>query len=377
MSPATTHHRVFLAVSAGLEPWLARELNELGLRGAIKLGGIESRATTEELWRLHHECRLAEGIRVRLRSFRARHFDELIAGLNRLPWHAYLSKGRAINVRVTCHRSRLWHSEAVAERTRSVLNRRLGDSLASNAQSTGNDVQTVFVRITGDIVQPSVNASGDQLHRRGHRTHVGNAPLRETLAAALVRMLASAPGDATRPIWDPFCGSGCVAIEWVEHRLGWSAGRNRTFAFEDWPIHDRLSYASWVTSRVPSVAPAVHAYGSDIDETALSAARANAARSMVGPYCTWLCGDFESFVDAVPRGTPIVTNPPYGIRSGNENSYLRLLERFEAVLARRVNMRPVIALLPEPPRPWQPRLGWQTVASFRNGGLRVQALQLG
>ncbi len=376
VSPAKTHHRVFLAVSAGLEPWLARELDELGLPGTVVSGGIELRASTEQLWRLHHECRLAESIRVRLRSFRARHFGELIAGLNRLPWHAYLVPGRALNVRVTCHRSRLWHSEAVAERTRLVLNRHLGHPLAPRTQSNSTDAQTVFVRVAGDIVQPSIDASGDRLHRRGHRTNVGQAPLRETLAAALVRMLAATNGGSMLTLWDPFCGSGCVAIEWVEHRLGWSAGRNRTFAFEHWPIHDATSYISWVRSRVPPVVPGVHAYGSDIDDEVLVAARANAARSVVEPYCSWMCGDFESFADILPHRTAVVTNPPYGIRSGTSNSYSHLLDRFEALLARRADLRPVIALLPEPLWPWQSRLAWQTVARFRNGGLRVQVLQL-
>ena len=353
------------------------ELADLGLTGKPAPGGVEVRATTEQLWTIHHQCRLAEAVRVRLRSFRAREFGALIAGLVRLPWHAYLISDRPLAIRVTCHRSRLWHSEAVAERTRYALDRLLGPFEAAESRASRAECQTIYVRIAGDFVQPSVDASGELLHRRGHRTHVGEAPLRETLAAALISMLGQARADAPRTLWDPFCGSGCVAIEWVERKMGVSAGRSRHFAFESWPIHDSIRYEKWVAMQAAPHACTVHAYGSDIDEAMIVAARANADHAMIGPNFTWVCGDFESYVDSIPRGTAIVTNPPYGVRSGNAREYRRLLGRFESMLARRADIRPVIALLPEPLRPWQPELDWHAVAKFYNGGLRVQALRLG
>jgi len=372
VSPAKTQHRLFVAVSPGLEPWLALELEEMGIRGSVVPGGIELRASAEKLWRLHHQCRLAESIRVRLRSFRARHFTDLSAGLTRLPWHAYLNPSLSLKVQVTCHRSRLWHSGAVAERTLAVINRRLG---ISEPETTGNQ-QTVFVRIAGDIVQVSIDASGELLHRRGHRTAIGAAPLRETLAAAMVRMLIRERKNSKRVLWDPFCGSGCLPIEWVEAQLGMDAGRSRSFAFEAWPIHDSASYAAWVQSRVPAANQVVRAYGSDADEAILAAAQANAARSTIDSHCTWLFGDFEAFADTIPPDAAILTNPPYGVRSGNLSSYSHILERFEVLLARRADLRPVVVLLPEPLQPWRPHLPWQCLAQFHNGGLRVQTLRL-
>jgi putative N6-adenine-specific DNA methylase len=313
---------------------------------------------------------------VRLRSFRARHFGELIAGLRRLPWHAYVSPNRALDVRVVCHRSRLWHSEAVAERARAVIEHHLGQPLRPGKNADEANIQTVFVRIAGDIVQPSIDASGELLHRRGHRRFIGPAPLRETLAAALVLVLRSSTDAAKIALWDPFCGSGCIVVEWLESLLGWSSGRDRTFAFEQWPVHNAQAYARWIENRGSNTAPSIHAYGSDIEENVILAARANAQRSGAEPYCTFMCGDFESFIETIPRGTAIVTNPPYGVRSGDPHTYARLLERFEAMLLRRVDLRPVVALLPEPLRPWQPKLEWQPVTKLRNGGLPVQVLRL-
>ena len=376
MASVETQHKLFLSVSSGLEPLLASELDELGLLPKIVAGGVELRASTEQLWLIHHDCRLAEGVRLRLRSFRATNFSALTSGLRRLPWHAYLTSGRPLNVRVTCHRSRLWHSDAVADRTRAELGRSLGLTDITNTPLGDQEVQTVFVRIAGDIVQPSVDATGDRLHRRGHRTHVGEAPLRETLAAALARMLGSTQGEAVTLLWDPFCGSGCVAIEWVERQLGYSAGRDRRFAFENWPIHDANAYRGWIEKRATPKVRAVRAYGSDIEEAVVVAARANAKRAQIEPYCSWLCGDFESLVDSIPHGTAVLTNPPYGVRSGNPYEYRRLLDRFESMLVSRADLRPVIALLPVPLKPWQPKLVWRVVAKFYNGGLRVQALRL-
>jgi len=369
-----TQLRVFVAVTPGLEPWLAAELADLGLAAKTTQGGAEVRATTENLWMLHHECRLAEHIRVRLRSFRARHFDELIAAMQRLPWHAYLRADRAVDVHVTTHRSRLWHSEAVAERTRLAIARSLRVK-GLTAGASGPGVQSVYVRITGDCVQPAIDASGEPLHRRGRRTFVGVAPLRETLAAALVRMLAQAQSELPSRLWDPFCGSGSILLEWAESKLRLAAGRDRHFAFESWPIHDAAAYAAWLGLRDHEAAIPLSSFGSDVDAQVLAAAKANAERCPP-TQCNWHRGDFEAFAESVPQATPIVTNPPYGLRLGDRNSAAQLMQRFELLLKRRTDLRPVVVLLPDPARPWQPRLEWERVARFHNGGVRVQVLRL-
>ena len=376
MKTPQSQYRLFVAVSPGLEPWLISELQELGLTATSAAGGAELHASTEQLWRLHHECRLAEHIRVRLRSFRARHFDELIAGLRRLPWHAYLNASQKVDIRATCHRSRLWHSDAVAERVRTALTQ-------SNRTNTGEieldetgASQAVYVRITGDCVQPAIDASGEPLHRRGRRTFVAVAPLRETLAAALVRVANQASLPTVPRLWDPFCGSGCILLEWAESRLELAAGRDRSFAFEHWPIHDAAAYTAWQQERGDRVPAEVQALGSDIDARALEAAQGNAARCSLERYCTWHCGDFESLADQVPLGTPIITNPPYGVRLGDRHATAQLMQRFESLLARRPDLRPAVVLLPHPIRHWEPRLAWESVARFYNGGLQVQIMRL-
>lgn len=376
MKTQQSHYRLFVAVSPGLEPWLISELQELGLTATSAAGGAELHASTEQLWRLHHECRLAEHIRVRLRSFRARHFDELIAGLQRLPWHAYLSASQKVDIHATCHRSRLWHSDAVAERVQTALAQRTRTNASVVELDETSASQSVYVRITGDCVQPAIDASGEPLHRRGRRTFVTAAPLRETLAAALVRVANQASVPSVPRLWDPFCGSGCILFEWAESRLELSAGRDRSFAFERWPIHDAAAYRAWQQERGARVPTEVQALGSDIDGRALDAARANASRYSLERHCTWHCGGFESFADQVPLGTPIVTNPPYGVRLGDRHATVQLMQRFESLLAQRTDLRPAVVLLPHPIRHWKPRLAWESVARFYNGGLQVQIMRL-
>src|SRR5262245_16561985 len=183
--------RAFAACSPGVESLLASELTALGATGESERGGVEFSGSRELLWRVLRESRLAESVRVRLRAFEARTFAELESGLARLPWHAYLDRGAfgagRVRIDVTCKKSRLYHSDAVAERVEQVIAARLGQALVEHdgVGSQIHSIARVFVRILRDRVQVSVDASGERLHKRGYRVEVSRAPLRETLAAAL------------------------------------------------------------------------------------------------------------------------------------------------------------------------------------------------
>jgi putative N6-adenine-specific DNA methylase len=120
----------------------------------------------------------------------------------------------------------------------------------------------------------------------------------------------------------------------------------------------------------------LQAFASDIDPSALAAAQANAAAGCLQDHFAWHCGDFEAFSEQIPHGTPIVTNPPYGVRLGDKRHYAHLMNRFESLLVRRADLRPVVMLAPRPARPWNPRLPWKPIASLYNGGLPVQVLRL-
>ncbi len=272
------------------------ELVDLGLaRRALTPceGGFEVLGTREVLWTLATRGRLAESIRVRIGHFEARRFEQLEAGLAKLPWHAYLPMGSSPRISATCRKSRLYHSGAVEERTAAAIaSRWKGRKGSKTGVALSTPAAPVHVRIERDHVQVSVNASGELLHRRGYRTSVGKAPIRETLAAACIR---AADLDRDTTVWDPFCGSGTLAIEWLasaDRRPAWLPGRR--YGFESWPTHDAIAYEAFIKD-LPAGAPSsAGAIASDIDEHELEAARNNASAAGLGDRITWHQGDFEA-----------------------------------------------------------------------------------
>jgi putative N6-adenine-specific DNA methylase len=379
VATATTSLKLFATVTPGLERWLDLELQALGVSGRVLRGGVEARASIEQLWAVSVWSRLAESVRVRMKPFRATSFAELERGLARLPWHAYLRHQAAPRVSVTCHKSRLYHSDAVAERTRRVLERGLGSAGAEHR------CPTVFVRIDRDVVQASIDASGERLHRRGYRKHIGEAPLRETLAAALVCLAddalrsRSVPADRPVELWDPFCGSGTIPIEWMARRRRELPGARRGFAFERWSIHDAGAYAAWLARELAKQRPATacpgFAYGSDASTQALRAAEHNVQAAGLSQYCRWLHGDFEQAASQIPSGALIVTNPPYGVRLARAG-LTQLYARFERLLTVRTDFRPVVMACGFAPYLEHSSLGWNVAAEIKVGGLPVRLVQL-
>ncbi len=378
--------RYFIAVSPGLESLLLEETRRLGLVGSVTPGGVECAGPIEALWTLHHRSRLAESVRLRLRPFRATSFEELEHGLRRLPWHAYLKPGSAFGISVTCQGSRLYHTDAIAERIRHCIE--VGWTLAvpstptitSSKQppsATPTD-QKLFVRVKGDFVQISIGASGERLHRRGYRTHVGEAPLRETLAAATIELLLTlAPGRSVTMLWDPCCGSGTLLAEWLLRQSGRALVTMRHFAFEQWPVHDPVAYAAWLDESrecSPSNVPC-HAYGSDHDARVIAAAQHNLERAGVSDLCDLFPQDFREAEPRIPKNSAVVANLPYGVRLQDRKSAARILLALDQLLQKRSDLRPALVLTTSAP-PNEKAQRWQRLAEFANGGLRVTAWAL-
>lgn len=380
MASNSTSLMFLVTVTPGLERWLAEELEQLGVSGRLLRGGLEARGSLKHLWAVTLWSRLAESVRVRLKPFVATGFAELERGLARLPWHAYLRAHADPKISVACKKSRLYHSGAVTERTLRVIAEQRGPAYP------GQGCPTVFVRIERDIVQVSVDASGERLHRRGYRTHIGEAPLRETLAAALVRVAETAchsrSGTATESahLWDPFCGSAAIALEWLAMRAHEPSGAHRRFAFEQWPIHEPSLYAEWMEFELAKPKPLTTApplaYGSDASAKVLRAAKHNAQAAGLADACRLIHADFEEAAAQIPVGALIVTNPPYGVRLsriGLEKSYAR----FERLLSARTDLRPVVVACGFAPYLERSGLNWRKVADIKVGGLPVQLVVLG
>ncbi|HJR66906.1 MAG TPA: THUMP domain-containing protein [Gemmatimonadaceae bacterium] len=374
---ATDRFDVFAIAAPGLEPLVERELRALGIEDAhADAGGVSFTGGREAIYRANLHLRTASRVIARVAEFGARGFPELVRHAKRQPWERYLAADRPIHLRVTCKKSRLYHSDAVAERVGDAIAKRLGvDGLNTIKGGEDEDAmgQLVIVRMTHDHCVLSVDTSGALLHRRGYREATAKAPIRETLAAAL---LLAAEWRLDAPLLDPFCGSGTIAIEAALLARRIPPGLNRRFAFMDWPdfdsalwrrVHDEA--ARMALPRAPSAIQ-----GSDRDGGAIEAARANAARAGVAGDIT-----FEkralSAIDPPAEPGWVCTNPPYGVRVSERAELRNLYAQFGKVMQAKcpgwtVAMYSADARLEKAARlPLRPVLG--TV----NGGIPVRVVR--
>lgn len=366
-----------LAVAApGLEPWLTRELVTLGIDAREEPGGGASfDATLDEIYRANLWSRLASRIIVRVADFRVRALGELSRRAGTIPWDAWLAPGARVRVRASARKSRLYHTGAIAERVLEGIAARVSVQ-AANARSAAPPADEedddgaqplLIVRIAHDVCTISLDSSGALLHRRGYRQAVAKAPLRETLAAA---MLAAAGWRPTEPLADPFCGAGTIPIEAAMISRDMAPGINRGFAFEHWPRHDAARWRAVRAEAHERVRPRTGApmFASDRDEGAVAAARDNALRAGVHEDVQIV----QAPLSGAPLGnadTWIVTNPPYGVRVGEAGRLRDLYAALGRVV--REGGHPLVMLSADGALERQLRLPLETVLSTKNGGIDV------
>lgn len=317
-----------MAVTApGLEAVTASELRALGLTpGPVEPGAVPFEASPTGLWQANLELRTASRILVPIAEFPARAFYELERKAKRIPWAAFAPAGGRARFRVTSRKSKLYHLDGIGERLGRSLLEQTGvpaDAVQSD-DDEGVDAQLFVVRVVRDVFTISADSSGELLHRRGYRLATAKAPLRETLAAAI---LLAAGYDGSEALLDPFTGSGTIPIEAALIARRMAPGLTRRFAFERWPGFDAAGWATTkalAAGRALSTAPAP-IRGSDRDEGAVEAARSNAARAGVAADTVFATEAFSAAVLPALSGL-VATNPPYGIRVGEDvrDLYARL-----------------------------------------------------
>jgi len=354
----------------------------LNISGRVAHGGVEWTGDLESIARANLWLRTASRVLVRIAEFRAKTFFELERHARKIPWARFLASDAPAELRVTCRKSRLYHSDAVAERMTASISYTLGaDSRVTTAPPERDDVedaatgapsQLFVVRMLHDVCTVSVDSSGTRLHQRGYRQAVAKAPLRETLAAA---MLFGAGWNGDSPLTDPMCGSGTILIEGAMLARRIAPGADRRFSFLDWPETDRAVWSRLLEEarngqldRSP-----VRIAGSDRDEGAIAAATANAGRAGVDADIE-LTGRPISSMDVMAAPGLVATNPPYGVRIGEADQLRNLYAQLGNVLRR---SRPgwTLAMLSAEPR-LESQLGLRLEERFRtrNGGIAVRLM---
>jgi putative N6-adenine-specific DNA methylase len=330
--------KLFAVCSPGLEPFAAQELYPLGLMGdhasgyPYEPGGIEFKGSLHDVYRTNLYLRTASRVLVRLGQFYAAEFPELRRKAGRLPWENYLAPEQPIALRVTCQKSRLYHEAAVAERVAGAIGDRLGKPSPVHKywEDSGADLpQLIVVRLVDNLCTISIDSSGALLHRRGYRLATAKAPLRETLASAMV--IASG-WDKISPLLDPFCGSGTIPIEAALLAGRIPPGYRRRFAFMDWPHFDSKVWEELLADAAKAIVSDIpKMIGSDRDAGAIRAAQANAERAGVAG-CIEFSRRAISAIDPPSGPGWVVTNPPYGVRVSKTNDLRNLYAQFGNVM---------------------------------------------
>jgi putative N6-adenine-specific DNA methylase len=334
----------------------------------------------KDMRRVNLWSRIANRVLVRADEFHASSFHELERRAKQVEWERFVSSGKPVKFRVTCRKSRLYHSDAVAERLAAAVKAKVGDNklviVSSEAEDEDNesasDAQLFVVRITDDVCSISADSSGELLHRRGYRQAVAKAPLRETIAAAMV---SGSGWDLASPFVDPMCGAGTIAIEAAMMARKIAPGANRRFSFESWPKHDAAAWKTEVETARSAELTACPATikASDRDEGAIVAARSNAERAGV-------TNDIDFDVRAVSAAEfpdqPgwIVTNPPYGVRVGDPAPLRNLYAQLGTTARKRASGYTMAILSADSELEDQMKMDLREVFKTSNGGIPVHLM---
>ncbi|OQX10688.1 MAG: RNA methyltransferase [Desulfobulbaceae bacterium A2] len=325
--PASVLLRLFATVPLGAEELAAAELTELGARDiAVVRGGVVFRGERALLYRALLCLRTVSRVLLQLGRFSCQGPEELYDGVRALPWPELLTPDMTLAVDCNLRDAALTHGHYAALKAKDAIVDRLRDDCGRrpSVDTRAPDLR-VNLHLVGSECTVSLDASGAPLDRRGWRQDRTAAPLRETLAAAV--MLLSG-WDGTVPLLDPMCGAGTLLLEGAAIALRRPAGAGRSFGLERWRDFDNRLWRK-VLREVTAAGQEyldVPILGRDRDPAALAACRNNARRAGLEQVVQWERGRFEDVIPPGPAGV-IVLNPPYGIRLGEKEGLRPLYRR--------------------------------------------------
>jgi putative N6-adenine-specific DNA methylase len=372
-----SRYDAFVITAPGLEPLAVAELLALGAADArVAEGGATYSATPRSLYEANLHLRTATRIVIRVAEFGARSFHELERLARTVPWEAFIAPNLAVSLSVTCRKSRLYHSDAVAERVAGTIGSRVKGVRIGGGEGEADESETesqlVLVRFFRDRCTISIDSSGRLLHLRGYRQATAKAPMRETLAAATL-LVSGWTGDA--PLIDPMCGSGTIPIEGALIARRIAPGLGRGFAFERWPDFDGAAWQSVVDAARSAILPSspVRILGSDRDAGAVQAASENATRATVANDIELSVRPISSIEPPADAGW-LVSNAPYGVRVGERDRLRNLYAQLGKVIRTKCPGWQIALVTADPLLERQLRLPLTPVLRTSNGGIKVRVM---
>jgi len=310
----------------GLEGLCADELKRLKLdnvkaeNGRVLFSGGES-----DIAKTNINIRTGERILLLVGETKANTFDELFEGVRAMPWEKYIPANGAFPVKGHSLNSKL-HSIPDCQKIikKSIVERLKTGHKTETLDEAGEKYQIQFA-IMNDIAVLYIDTSGAGLHKRGYRPVGSAAPLRETLAAAIVKLSRY---RGREQVCDPFCGSGTIPIEAALAAINRAPGLNRSFAAEEWIW---LEKNIWENAKEEAKSREYQGdyniWGGDIDPKCIEIAKENAKRAGVAEYIKFEEADATTFNRDTQNGI-IMTNPPYGERVMQQSEAEDLYRRF-------------------------------------------------
>lgn len=296
----------------GLEAVVARELKGLGYTDlTIENGRVLFAANLDGIPKTNLWLRSADRVQLLLGEFEAKTFDELFEQTKALPWEDWIPEDGEFPVQGKSIKSQLHSVPDCQAIVKKAIVERLKETYQVQWFQETGPLYSVQIALLKDRATLTIDTSGAGLHKRGYRTQGGLAPIKETLAAALVQLSHWQPG---RLLLDPFCGSGTILIEAALVGDNIAPGLTRRFAAEDWP---QLGKELWQAARRDASQAMednpLKLQGSDIDEAAVSMARKNADNAGVADKIHFQRRELAQVRSSVKYGC-LITNPPYGER---------------------------------------------------------------
>ncbi len=359
---------IFLTCPPGLEPWLLADVIDHGFKKAKRIhGGVTIQGGWVDVWRANLVLRGPSKVFARIGEFRAMHPAQLDKRARKFPWERFLSPANSYKVEVTTGKqNRIYHAGAAIERLERAIAEELGGQIAGSSEDA--DV-IIKARIVNNNVILSIDTSGEGLHKRGHKQGVGKAPMRETMAALLLRGCGY---DGTIPVLDPMCGSGTFIIEAAEMASRIWPGRSRAFAFEKLPSFAAGRF-QMIKSTMQVKETDLRFYGSDRNVNVIQMANDNAARSGVNQLCTFHPIPLSQIER--PGGPPglVMVNPPYGARVGKKKDLYALYGAFGDIMRERFTGWRIGMVTSDTNLAQTTKLDWDEVSDpIAHGGLKVR-----
>lgn len=304
--------------SFGLEAIVKRELNDLGLEVTkTDNGHIYFNGDAIDIARANINLRCADRVLINLKSFKAESFEELFDGIYELPWNDILDEDSNFIVEGRSHKSKLFSISDCQRITEKAIIKKLQMKHNISRFTKSSHRHRLEISLLNDIASITLDTSGDSLHKRGYRDKQGAAPLKETMAAALVKLSFY---NKDRPFFDPFCGSGTIPIEALLIARNIAPGLDRDFDSMNFKFIDADLFKKARMEAMEKIdyKSKVYIDASDISHKSIAIAKHNLKNLGLSDDIRFFVKDFRD-VDIKNNYGVMITNPPYGKRLEEDN----------------------------------------------------------